>query len=229
MELSDNEDDEDDESSRLPFDPLGTEDQLPPMSERLSCNTHFCYLCSSWLFESNPYSHFNDPKGSCYMRLWELEEGHDSGPGGPDWNLAAAQMQAEVDSDDDSEDLEQEIAAETGNNGQGANNYNWGRNQRPPPPAHAPPNAARFRAPPPAPVPPGAHANQQNGRRPDDAARAAAAERQLQVQAMAEARALQHNPPNALPPLRQMAGLQRFLELVQNDQEDEWDSDELDF
>ncbi|EGC49803.1 RING finger protein [Histoplasma capsulatum var. duboisii H88] len=299
MELSDNEDDEDDENSRPAFDPLGTEDQLPPMSERLSvcedcsyafccvckkgwhgelafcyprraadlsaaekaseeyiktytapcptcdtrcqksmgcnhmicfkCNTHFCYLCSSWLFVSNPYSHFNDPKGSCYMRLWELEEGHDSGPGGPDWDLAAAQMQAEVDSDDDSEDLEQEIAAETGNNGQGANNYNWGRNQRPPPPAPAPPNAARFRAPPPAPVPPGAHANQQNGRRPDDAARAAAAERQLQVQAMAEARALQHNPPDAPPPLRQMAGLQRFLELVQNDQEDEWDSDELDF
>ncbi|KAL2371285.1 RING finger protein [Blastomyces gilchristii SLH14081] len=303
MELSD---DEDDETSRTPFDPLGTEDQLPPKSERLSvcedcsyafccvckkgwhgelafcyprraaelsaaekaseeyikmytapcptcdtrcqkamgcnhmicfkCNTHFCYLCSSWLFESNPYSHFNDPNSSCYMRLWELEEGHDSGPGGPNWDDAAAQILAEMDSeDDDAEDLEREIAAETANNnnhGQGANNRARNLNQQhqrhpPPPPAPAPPNAARFRAPPPAPVPPGANVNQQNGRRANDAARAAAAERQLQVQAMAEMRGLQRNPPNAPAPPRQMAGLQRFLELVQNDQEDEWDSDEL--
>ncbi|PGH31730.1 E3 ubiquitin-protein ligase RNF14 [[Emmonsia] crescens] len=294
VELSD---DEDDESSPTPFDPLGTEDQLPPMSERLSvcgdcsyafccvckkgwhgelafcyprraaelsaadkaseeyiktytapcptcdarcqkamgcnhmicfkCNTHFCYLCSSWLFESNPYSHFNDPDGHCYMRLWELEEGHDSGPGAPDWDRAAVQMQADMDID-----LEREIAAETGNNRQGANNRAGHPNQQhqrqpPPPPAPVPPNAARFRAPPPAPVPPGANANQRNGRHPDDAARAAAAERQLQVQAMAEARGQQRNPPNEPPPLRQMPGLQRFLELVQNDQEDEWDSDEL--
>ncbi|OJD18007.1 hypothetical protein AJ78_01964 [Emergomyces pasteurianus Ep9510] len=299
VELSD---DEDDENPPAAFDPLGTEDQLPPMSERLSvcedcsyafccvckkgwhgelafcyprraaelsaadkaseeyiktytapcptcdarcqkamgcnhmicfkCNTHFCYLCSSWLFESNPYSHFNDPKGSCYMRLWELEEGHDSGPGAPDWDHAAAQMQADMLNGDDVEDLEREIAAETGNNRVGANNRGRNPNQQhqrhpPPPPAPAPPNAAQFRAPPPAPAPPGANGNQHNGRRPDDAARAAAAERELQVQAMAEARGHQLNPPNAPPHLRQMPGLQRFLELVQTDQEDEWDSDEL--
>ncbi|KAF4978114.1 hypothetical protein FZEAL_5446 [Fusarium zealandicum] len=43
------------------------------------CDTHFCYLCSSWLDPVNPYQHYNrQPDGkvtSCYMRLWELEEG----------------------------------------------------------------------------------------------------------------------------------------------------------
>lgn len=39
------------------------------------CKTHFCYLCSSYLMPDNPYKHFNDPKGTCYMRLWALEGG----------------------------------------------------------------------------------------------------------------------------------------------------------
>ncbi|RKF57440.1 E3 ubiquitin-protein ligase itt1 [Erysiphe neolycopersici] len=39
------------------------------------CNTHFCYLCSNWLSPSNPYKHYNTISSSCYMRLWELEEG----------------------------------------------------------------------------------------------------------------------------------------------------------
>jgi E3 ubiquitin-protein ligase RNF14 len=45
------------------------------------CHTHFCYLCSAWLDPKYPYSHFNNPAGGCYMRLWEMEEGdgHDVG------------------------------------------------------------------------------------------------------------------------------------------------------
>ncbi|KYK58645.1 RING finger protein [Drechmeria coniospora] len=43
------------------------------------CDTHFCYLCSSWLDPANPYRHYNEQAGgkltSCYMRLWELEGG----------------------------------------------------------------------------------------------------------------------------------------------------------
>ncbi|EWG48092.1 hypothetical protein FVEG_08006 [Fusarium verticillioides 7600] len=43
------------------------------------CDTHFCYLCSSWLDPVNPYQHYNQLAGgkvtSCYMRLWELEGG----------------------------------------------------------------------------------------------------------------------------------------------------------
>ncbi|KAI0848660.1 RWD domain-containing protein [Daldinia vernicosa] len=42
------------------------------------CQTHFCYLCSSWLDPSNPYQHYNvqpsGEKNACYMRLWELHE-----------------------------------------------------------------------------------------------------------------------------------------------------------
>ncbi|RFU77808.1 ring finger [Trichoderma arundinaceum] len=43
------------------------------------CDTHFCYLCSSWLDPGNPYRHYNQQEDgkvtSCYMRLWELEGG----------------------------------------------------------------------------------------------------------------------------------------------------------
>ncbi|GAO15802.1 uncharacterized protein UV8b_03075 [Ustilaginoidea virens] len=43
------------------------------------CDTHFCYLCSSWLDPGNPYKHYNQQADgkvtSCYMRLWELEGG----------------------------------------------------------------------------------------------------------------------------------------------------------
>ena len=43
------------------------------------CQSHFCYLCSAWLDPGNPYQHFNEMPGgritSCYMRLWELENG----------------------------------------------------------------------------------------------------------------------------------------------------------
>lgn len=42
------------------------------------CGSHFCYLCSSWLFRAQPYKHFNTPSSPCYMRLWEGEAG--SGP-----------------------------------------------------------------------------------------------------------------------------------------------------
>ncbi|KAG8531976.1 uncharacterized protein KY384_003612 [Bacidia gigantensis] len=41
------------------------------------CETHFCYLCGSWIEKENPYTHFNSRKSGCYMRLWELEEGDD--------------------------------------------------------------------------------------------------------------------------------------------------------
>lgn len=39
------------------------------------CNSHFCYLCSSWLDVNNPYKHYNQEGTYCHMRLWELEEG----------------------------------------------------------------------------------------------------------------------------------------------------------
>ncbi|KAI9802807.1 MAG: translation termination inhibitor protein itt1 [Piccolia ochrophora] len=39
------------------------------------CRTHFCYLCSAWLNPDSPYKHFNFLGSGCYMQLWELEEG----------------------------------------------------------------------------------------------------------------------------------------------------------
>ncbi|RSM10939.1 hypothetical protein CEP52_003269 [Fusarium oligoseptatum] len=93
------------------------------------CDTHFCYLCSSWLDPVNPYQHYNQQPGgkvtSCYMRLWELEggDGDDVGLGfiggrGPAQAQAQAQEPAaplevvEFESDDDSDNEDQGNAAD---------------------------------------------------------------------------------------------------------------------
>ena len=34
------------------------------------CQTHFCYLCSSWIDNQNPYLHFSTKGRGCYNRLW---------------------------------------------------------------------------------------------------------------------------------------------------------------
>ncbi|KAJ4141300.1 hypothetical protein NW768_000511 [Fusarium equiseti] len=84
------------------------------------CDTHFCYLCSSWLDPVNPYQHYNQLAGgkvtSCYMRLWELEggDGDDVGLGfiggpGPGPNPAPALNDIEllpevIESDSDGEE-----------------------------------------------------------------------------------------------------------------------------
>ena len=43
------------------------------------CKTHFCYLCGAYLMADNPYRHYNEEGSTCYMRLWELEEGDGEG------------------------------------------------------------------------------------------------------------------------------------------------------
>ncbi|KIL91139.1 hypothetical protein FAVG1_05836 [Fusarium avenaceum] len=93
------------------------------------CDTHFCYLCSSWLDPVNPYQHYNQLAGgkvtSCYMRLWELEggDGDDVGLGfiggrGPAANPPPAfddiELLPEVIESDDSDD-EGEINAQNNN------------------------------------------------------------------------------------------------------------------
>ncbi|KAG5983070.1 hypothetical protein E4U55_000868 [Claviceps digitariae] len=78
------------------------------------CDTHFCYLCSSWLDPANPYKHYNSqPNGkvtSCYMRLWELEggDGDDVGLGfvggrGPGVAAAAAAAAAVAEAEAEAE------------------------------------------------------------------------------------------------------------------------------
>ncbi|KAL4726085.1 hypothetical protein ACLX1H_006762 [Fusarium chlamydosporum] len=93
------------------------------------CDTHFCYLCSSWLDPVNPYQHYNQLAGgkvtSCYMRLWELEggDGDDVGLGfiggrGPAANPPPAlndiELLPEVIESDDSEG-EEEVDARDNN------------------------------------------------------------------------------------------------------------------
>ncbi|PWY80935.1 RING finger protein [Aspergillus sclerotioniger CBS 115572] len=164
------------------------------------CDTHFCYLCSSWLCEDNPYRHFNDINSGCFNRLWDLEGGDGINPDGA---AALHQVPDELLEFDDGSDDEDLVA--------------WELGRRPPPPAPVPPrvnNAA-------------AGANRPRGNNANDldaAGRAAAAERQAQARAMAEVR----RRPDAEPLQVRRPGLQRFLDLVQNDREDEWDSDELD-
>ncbi|RJE25149.1 Ring finger protein [Aspergillus sclerotialis] len=182
-----------------------------PCQKRMGCNhmicfkcaTHFCYLCSSWLSEDNPYRHFNDLNSDCYNRLWDMEGGDGINPDGAE---ALHQIPNELLEFDDPVPHDQPVWG-FGNNDN--NNFNQGR--QPPPPA---------------PVPPGRAGNPQQGRNVnlDAAGRAAAAERQAQARAMAEVRG---RPDQAAQP-QQPRGLQRFLDLVQNDREDEWDSDELD-
>ncbi|KAH8556140.1 hypothetical protein BGW37DRAFT_515065 [Umbelopsis sp. PMI_123] len=35
------------------------------------CQTHFCFLCGSWVDPNHPYKHFNFQGNLCYMRLFE--------------------------------------------------------------------------------------------------------------------------------------------------------------
>ncbi|CAF3443471.1 hypothetical protein SNK03_008502 [Fusarium graminearum] len=93
------------------------------------CDTHFCYLCSSWLDPVNPYQHYNQLAGgkvtSCYMRLWELEGGDGDdvglgfiggrGPGAdPQPALNEIELLPEVIESDDS-DGEEEVDARDNN------------------------------------------------------------------------------------------------------------------
>ncbi|KAF7161212.1 hypothetical protein CNMCM6106_008538 [Aspergillus hiratsukae] len=204
-----------------------------PCQKRLGCNhmicfkcsTHFCYLCSSWLSEDNPYRHFNDTNSQCYNRLWDLEGGDGLDPEGAEALHRIPNDLVEFDEPSDDEgalvvefhERDDEIA----------------RRRRPPPPAPVPPRVNQAA---------GGHGHRGRGDDAnglDAAGRAAAAERQAQARAIAEVRARpvadrprQNDGQAAVQPPRpgriHRPGLQRFLDLVQNDREDEWDSDELD-
>ncbi|KAJ5622952.1 hypothetical protein N7490_011557 [Penicillium lividum] len=220
------------------------------------CDTHFCYLCSSWLSADNPYEHFNNGKNGCYNRLWDMEGGDGLNPVGaeelhriPEHLLHFDEIEDDdnslTDDNDDDEDDDDELPVWDFD----FSDDELDLRRHPPPPAPVPPRPPR------AAQGPGAD---DQGR----AARAAALERQAQARAIAEIRNRQAGErprrrprlafagrppfpgrPGALPghparfPLRPraderfvewQAGLQHFLELVQDDREDEWDSDELD-
>jgi E3 ubiquitin-protein ligase RNF14 len=203
------------------------------------CDTHFCYLCSAWLSPDNPYSHFNQTSSTCYNRLWDLEGGDGLDPEGAE-ALHRIPEALLVFDDEDHNGAPQEVDLDDVTDGDWSSSDEdedrpaWDfdfsddeqdRHPRPPPPAPVPPR-----------VPDAARGPGANHPGPDAAARAAM-EREEQARAMAEIRNRNRNRPARraeqprhgvpLDP-RGMIGLQRFLELVQNDREDEWDSDELD-
>lgn len=159
-----------------------------------TCNTHFCYLCSSWLHAGNPYSHFNNKNSTCFMRLWELEDGDEGAAEGGQPNAVFAGARAAEQAalfaamlNDGVEPAEEAPARDADV-------------------MRLPPDAVLI-VPAPAPNPP-------------PAAAAAAPQRQQNAQQNAAA---QHRRPRAPDP-----GLQRFLALAANDEEDGWDSDEMD-
>ncbi|KAL9084366.1 MAG: hypothetical protein Q9159_005274 [Coniocarpon cinnabarinum] len=173
------------------------------------CETHFCYLCSSWLNPGNPYEHFNNRKSSCHMRLFELEEG-DQGQGGAVFAGVRAAEQAYLDeviaaavAEEDDEDEPVLLPAQAA----------------PLHPVAPPPNNR-------------AHANRGAGRR--NRARRHMGDRETRNGAnnRANNRAANHAADDALPlQLNDDAidreALQRFLVMAAADEEDGWDSDEL--
>lgn len=66
------------------------------------CNTHFCYLCGAWLDPQNPYHHFGKKNTPCYQKLWEGEEGDNADgainfEGARRWEIIAAEVAEEAD------------------------------------------------------------------------------------------------------------------------------------
>ena len=194
------------------------------------CKSHFCYLCSSWLDPCNPYQHFNQPEKPCYMRLWELEEG-DDGDGrvrfdGVRGAEAAAQAAQEAQM--------QEIVAAGGDNAAQAldNQLGVGIIEGDMQVDLAADNGGipGDVLPPPAPDPPAAPTLAGAGAaprlpRPQHVARRDNVDG---VYVIRPARGLRGGGGIAVREEPNQIGLQRFLQMVRDDEEDEWDSDELD-
>ncbi|KAL8788991.1 MAG: hypothetical protein Q9213_001400 [Squamulea squamosa] len=183
----------------------------------IKCNTHFCYLCSSWLAPDNPYEHFNNPKKACFQRLWELEagDGDDVGRG-----FAGGYEPNDDDNDFDGQNENPLAYLDDVDSGDEAEHGVLVAPAALPPRNHPRRRDIVIRLPP----PPRVQAA---------IARRAAAAGVHQPPPQPQANQVEPvippppRPPNAAVRRAPIEGLQRFLEMVQNDEEDEWDSDEL--
>jgi len=239
-----------------------------------NCKTHFCYLCSSYLLADNPYSHFNDPKGQCYMRLWVLEAGDgedvdvdahfravwgENGEGDEDQLDDHVEADIEFLSEDEDDTSDEEPAPDVGRfRARHIEILNFGLHggqnpQRFELPER--PRAAAGHPPPAAPNPPqprhgrrgqGQQGNRQRAMQNEparvnrEAPNQHAQPNQPQPNAHHANNDARNEAPEVLPGILPLAapgqgnnpgfaqGLERFLRLAQEDQEDEWDSDELD-
>ena len=204
------------------------------------CNTHFCYLCGSWLDGQMPYTHFNTRGTECYQRLFELEEG-DEGQGPADgrgfagmrrWEQMALEIAREAEVEEAAAVAQAEEDARVARDARALEDMPQGAlhpaNELPiediiaflqfedngaqaPPPGPDLRNARRRRNPYPA------HPRARGG---GDAVRNHEINRRG-GNARARVR------PALVEDDRQQAELQRFVEMAQRDEEDDWDSDDL--
>ncbi|KAI5210640.1 RWD-domain-containing protein [Aureobasidium subglaciale] len=182
------------------------------------CASHFCYLCGAWLDADNPYQHFNKAGTDCYQKLWELEEGDEGQEaafaGARRWEQEALAV-AEAADREEAEALqreEDELAARELAERLDA------QDDAPAVVQPAPVNVA----PPAAPEVVQQPARRGNGRRARggrvaalDGRRAAPVARQQQA------------PNQQQVDAAAAAAFRRFVELAVRDEEDGWDSDEL--
>ncbi|KAL8950926.1 MAG: hypothetical protein Q9222_003075 [Ikaeria aurantiellina] len=190
------------------------------------CSTHFCYLCTSWLDAQNPYQHFNNPQKPCFLRLWELEAGD-----GDDVDRGFAGGFIGEDSDDDDMHIDgqdQHPLADLDDVDSDEDGIEPPHVPFAPPPAPLPRRIRNRRArhlavPPPAPRIQAAIARRAGGAPPQEQGQDPGAERAPAAEPQGRQPRVIWAPPGRPP----VVGMQRFLELVRNDEEDEWDSDEL--
>jgi E3 ubiquitin-protein ligase RNF14 len=200
------------------------------------CNTHFCYLCGSWLDGGNPYQHFNKSGTECYQRLWELEEGDEGqGPGdGRGFAGARAWEQLAIEAAREAEAREAALAAQGEEDERAARALEEQEEVRLlEQPAEIVVRLAQVQL-----DIDDHHDNvieQQaagNARRQRNAfpARRRAPGAANAVRNHERNRAANNRPAQRRPELNneERDQLQRFLDLAERDEEEEWDSDELD-
>ncbi|KAK7549832.1 RING finger protein [Phyllosticta citricarpa] len=188
------------------------------------CRTHFCYLCSHWLEPENPYQHFNTEGAPCYMRLWELEEGDEAeghgravfAGGVRGWEAdvvaedeaAARELQAEEDAAAAAAAIQQQHPPPQRRNrnpNQAHLHFGNGNQRRAAGPRQQRQNQQRQN-------------QQQQQQQQQQGGRRAPVGEAIGMRGEAQGHGVQDAD----------AGLQRFLRMVVADEEDGWDSDELD-
>ncbi|KAK5163627.1 uncharacterized protein LTR77_010576 [Saxophila tyrrhenica] len=199
-----------------------------------NCRTHYCYLCGSWLDGRDPYQHFNQPGRECYQRLFELEEGENGQAPGDGRGFAGArrweQMAIEVAREADAREAAE--AAQAAEDEQAARALEAEERAEADGPENELaeavaqvqindnpiPEAAQQR--------PNAHARRRNPFPAHPRAGGAAAAVRYHERQAGNARGGRR--PAVNNDERRQAELQRFLDMAERDEEEGWNSDELD-
>ncbi|KAK0835411.1 hypothetical protein LTR03_013936 [Friedmanniomyces endolithicus] len=208
------------------------------------CNTHFCYLCGAWLDGDNPYIHFNKQGSPCFQRLWELEEGDEGQVPGDQRGFAGArgweQLALDVAREGDQREAEAAVDAADDETREADDDDRAIEQAVDHMMAWNPPIAvamAQIHLDGQQPQQEQPRAAQQRRRRnpfparPPAAGVAQAVRRHERPNGAGNGARVRRRPAQAAvqdEDERQQAELQRFLQLAERDEEDGWDSDELD-